>query len=205
MSPNRSSYIPCTVAGASGCVPLPPRNYHETTHHLVIRSKAHSGRSATGRPAQPVGLLSRYRRRLGAALPPGPYLSPGRAASAGHPHLPGTPHPHAHHLDQRRRASRLARRLLSLLAFQVGSSPTVHPHPPESPSLVSRPLHWCGHRLHAIAQNRSADSAGLLSARSALSQVPRQLDARPTVPAGLAVGAPVSPSQGWYPCPAHRV
>ena len=82
--------------------------------------QAHSERSATGRPAQPVGLLSRYRRRLGAAVPAVAHVSPRRAPSAGRLDLSGTPHPVPHHLDQRRPTPGLARRLLSLLALSMG-------------------------------------------------------------------------------------
>ena len=52
----------------------------------------------------------------------------------------------AHHLDQRRPAPGLARRILSLLAFAMEPGPTVHSHRAARTALVSRPLHWRRYR-----------------------------------------------------------
>src|SRR5271155_4328084 len=203
-SPSRSSYIHSTATVASGCVSRPLRSCHENTNDSVVCPRPDSAWSATGRPTQSVSLLSRYRCRLGSYLSPVPHLSPRRPSSAGRLNLPGAPHAIAHHLDQRRTASGLARRILSLLAFAMESGPTVHSHRAARTPLVSRPLHRHRYRRHALAQNRPTNSTGLLPARSALAQVLCQSHVRPSLPASFPAGAAVSPGQGRLPRPAHR-
>ena len=128
------------------------------------------------------------------AVSPTAHLSPRRAPSPGFAGLPGPALPDPHHLDQRRPAAQLERRVLSPLALLSGSHNAVRGRPPPCPGLLSRPPGRRGPRRYPLAQDRPLDPPGVLSTRSSVAAVSCQSDAGLALPASFPAGA-VAPAR----------
>src|SRR5271169_3264237 len=101
-----------SIAKASS-LPSPRRSPAKTASCVPTRTPSPCARSHD----DAAGCLLGYRRRLALGVSPNPHLPARRTPSPGWAGLLGTPLPLSHHLDQRRPAAQLERRVLSAFSL----------------------------------------------------------------------------------------
>src|ERR1039458_5223603 len=88
------------------------------------------------RPDDTTGDFLGNRRRLAGRVSPVAHLPTCRPASPGLPGVLGPPLPHPHHLDLRRPASQLERRVFSAFPLRLAAPGVVSTHSPTRPGVL---------------------------------------------------------------------
>src|SRR5580658_1907092 len=166
---------------------LPKRWPVPTASCARKRTHSHSAR----RPDESAGRVSGHRPGLAQRLSPTAHVRPRRATGARVADLSRAPLPDSDHLDQWRPEPQLERGVFPPLALPVGATAVVSAYPATCFGLLPATPGRRGHRRYPVAEDRTLDSADVLSARSFVAAVSCQPCARLALPAGLPAGASV--------------
>ncbi len=136
--------------------------------------------------------------RTGAVSFPSSARSARCAASARFPGLPGPALPDSYHLGQRRPEPQLERGVFSPLALPLGAAAVVSTDLEARFGVLPPTSGRRGHRRHPPAQDRTRDSASVLSTRSFVAAVSPQSGVGSALLAGFAAGTSAPQRSGRH-------